>query len=111
MSNLLVISDSEFENEVFLSEKPVLAYFWASWCGPCLLVSPSIAALADSYSDRLKVVKIEVDPNPESVKYCNVEGVPALRLFQGSELIASYEGAIGKQQLQAFIDEHLPTIV
>jgi thioredoxin 1 len=107
MSNVIETTDSDFENEVFTSEKPVLVYFWAGWCGPCRLVSPSISAIADSYSDRLKVVKLEVDPNPNAVKSCQVEGVPALRLFRDRDLLVSHEGAIGKQQLQALIDSHL----
>ena len=85
----------------------VLAYFWASWCGPCRLVSPSINAMAQNYGDRLKVVKLEVDPNPDAVAKCKVEGVPALRLFQDGQVIAKHEGAIGKQQLVSFLEEHL----
>lgn len=107
MSSVIVITDAEFNQEVFDSDKPVLAYFWASWCGPCRLVSPSIDWIANSYSDRLKVVKLEVDPNPESVNKYEVEGVPALRLFKDNQLIASHEGAIAKQQLQTMLDRYL----
>jgi thioredoxin 1 len=107
MSIVIEIADGQFDNEVFNVDKPVLVYFWASWCGPCRLVSPSISWAANNYSDRLKVVKLEVDPSPESVAKCQVEGVPALRLFNNNELIASHEGAIGKQQLQTFLDNHL----
>lgn len=107
-SNVIVIQDSEFETEVLnYTEKPTLAYFWASWCGPCRLVSPSVELVANTYSDRLKVVKLEVDPNPESVKRCQVEGVPALRLFQGEKIIASFEGAITKAKLIEWIEPHL----
>lgn len=107
MSSVIEIRDSSFETTVFNSDKPVLVYFWASWCGPCRLVSPSINSIAETYADRLKVVKLEVDPNPEAVAKCKVEGVPALRLFQGQELLHSHEGAITKPQIQAFLDEHL----
>jgi thioredoxin 1 len=102
-----VITDKEFNQEVFNSDKPVLAYFWAEWCGPCRLVSPSINWAAQTYGDRLKVVKLEVDPNPESVAKYQVEGVPALRLFKDNEVIASHEGAITKQKLQTFLDSNL----
>lgn len=101
------VTDSEFEAAVFKADKPVLVYFWAAWCGPCRLLSPLIKWAADTYSDRLKVVKLEVDPNPDAVSSCQVEGVPALRLFRKTEVIASMEGAIGKQQLQTFLDSHL----
>jgi thioredoxin 1 len=107
MSNVIEITDKDFDDQVFTADKPVLVYFWAGWCGPCRLVSPSIAALADAYGDRLKVVKLEVDPNPEAVKTCQVEGVPAIRLFRERDVLVSHEGAIGKQQLQSLIDGHL----
>ena len=101
------ITDPQFEQEVEEAEKPVLVYFWASWCGPCRLVSPSINAIAASYGDRLKVVKLEIDPSPESVAKCKVEGVPALRLFKNKQIVASHEGAIGKQQIQSMLDSNL----
>lgn len=107
MSKVTVINDSVFEKEVFNIDRPVLVYFWADWCGPCRLVSPSIDWVAQTYSDRLKVVKLEVDPNPDARAFCKVEGVPALRLFKDNELLSSHEGAIGKQQLQSFLDIHL----
>lgn len=103
-NNVLVIQDSEFETEVLKAEKPVLVYFWAGWCGPCRLVSPSIEAVATHYGDRLKVVKLEVDTNPESVKTCKVEGVPALRFFRNQEVVKSHEGAIPKPKLMDWVE-------
>ncbi len=107
MSKVIEIGDAEFDLQVNQTDKPVLVYFWAPWCGPCRLVSPSINWVADNYSDRLKVVKLEVDPNPESRTKCQVEGVPALRLFKDNDIVVSHEGAIGKQQLQTMLDNHL----
>lgn len=107
VSSVTVISDQKFDQEVFEVEKPVLVYFWASWCGPCRLISPSIDWVANTYGERLKVVKLEVDPNPNSVAKCDVKGVPALRIFKDNEIIATHEGAIGKQQLQSFIDTYV----
>ncbi len=107
-ASVLEITDSQFADEVLAARQPVLAYFWASWCGPCRLVSPSVAWAAQTYGDRLKVVKLEVDPNPETVKAYKVEGVPALRLFDAEGAIAwSYEGAIAKPQLQTELDARL----
>lgn len=101
------ITDAEFENQVLQATQPVLLYFWASWCGPCRLVSPSIDSIASTYSDRLKVLKLEVDPNPETVKKYSVEGVPALRLLKDNEVVSSWEGAITKQKIQEMLDSHL----
>jgi thioredoxin 1 len=107
VSKVIEISDSQFKTEVIETNQPVLAYFWAAWCGPCRLTSPSINTIADIYGDRLKVVKLEVDPNPEAVKHCKVEGVPALRLFKEGKIIAEIEGAIGKDKIQNFLDKNL----
>lgn len=103
------IKDENFEQEVLQAQKPVLVYFWAPWCGPCKLMSPAISAAAAKYSDKLKVVKMEVDPNPSSVKKYQVEGVPALRLFQGDQILASSEGVVNKEKLMSLLDKHLNT--
>jgi thioredoxin 1 len=105
--SVLEITDPQFAQEVLDVDQAILVYFWASWCGPCRLVSPSISWAAEEYGDRLKVVKLEIDPNPDAVAHCNVEGVPALRLFKGQKVVASYEGAITKQSLKAFLDAQL----
>ena len=107
MSQVIEITDQEFETEVLKSDKPVLVYLWANWCGPCRLVSPSVNWIAQNYRDRLKVIKMEVDPNPVTVKQYHVEGVPALLLFKNGEVDQSYEGAIGKEKLQEMIENSL----
>lgn len=107
MSSVISITDAEFETEVLKAEQPVLVYFWASWCGPCRLVSPSVDWAAKTYGDRLKVIKMEVDPNPATVKQYHIEGVPALLLFQDGEVTQSLEGAIGKQKLESILENYL----
>lgn len=107
MSKVIEISDSQFENEVIKENQTVLAYFWASWCGPCRLVSPSINWIAENYNDRLKVVKLEIDASPDSVANCKVEGVPAFRVFKQGKIVASYEGAIGKDKLKDFVETNI----
>jgi len=106
-NNVLVIQDSEFDSEVLKAEQPVLVYFWADWCGPCRLISPSIEAIATTYNDQVKVVKMEIDHNPDTVKLCKVEGVPALRLFKGQEIVQSHEGAITKPKLIEWLNTGL----
>jgi thioredoxin 1 len=107
VSSVTVINDAEFESEVLQSDLPVLVYLWAAWCGPCRLVSPSIDWIASNYRDRVKVVKMEIDPNPATVKAYKVEGVPAIRLFKGDALIHSLEGAITKDKLATILDSNL----
>jgi len=107
MSSVLEITDKEFNKEVLEVPGNVLVYFWASWCGPCRLVSPSIQWAADTYGESLKVVKLEVDPNPDTVKQYQVEGVPALRLFKNHKLSSSFEGALSKKQLEDFLNTNL----
>jgi thioredoxin 1 len=104
---VITITDAQFETEVLQAEQPVLVYFWASWCGPCQLMSPMMNLVAATYSDRLKVVKMEVDPNPITVKQYQVEGVPAIRLIKGDQLLASTEGVISKDKLLSLLDQHL----
>ncbi len=107
MSSVTVINDAQFEREVLQADLPVLVYLWAAWCGPCRLVSPSIDWIATNYTDRVKVVKMEIDPNPETVKTYKVEGVPAIRLFKGHDMIHAWEGAITKDKLTTMLDRNL----
>ncbi|TVQ44371.1 MAG: thioredoxin [Gloeocapsa sp. DLM2.Bin57] len=107
MSTVQIIEDSANFQEVIKSEQPVLAYFWASWCGPCRLVSPSIEWVSKEYGDRVIVIKLEIDKNQAAVAHCQVEGVPALRLFKNAAIIATHEGAITKQQLQGFLEPYI----
>jgi thioredoxin 1 len=104
---VITITDADFETEVLKAEQPVLVYFWASWCGPCQLMSPVINVAATKYSDRLKIVKMEIDPNPLTVKQYQVEGVPALRLIKENQLLESTEGVISKDKLLELLDTHL----
>ena len=107
MSSVLTITDADFENEVINASQPVLAYFWAPWCGPCRLMAPIVETLASTYGDRLKIVKLEVDPNPDTVSKYQVEGVPAFRVFRSGELLEAAEGAISKQKLEEFLSPYL----
>jgi thioredoxin 1 len=109
-SSVTIISDPQFSSEVLDAAQPVLVYFWASWCGPCRLMSPAVEAVASEYGERLKVVKMEVDPNPEAVAQCQVEGVPALRLFQDGKVIESTEGAMNRQKLETFLQTSLAAL-
>lgn len=107
MNSVTEITDSQFESEVLKPERLVLIYFWAPWCGPCKLLSPSVNWVAEAYAEKLKVVKMEIDPNPETVARYKIEGVPALVLLRQGEVLAQTEGAIGKQKVEELITAHL----
>ena len=107
MSAVLEISDAQFEAEALVKDQPVLLYFWAPWCGPCRLVAPSVQAVAAAQGDGLKVLKIEVDPNPQTVQKFKVEGVPALVVLRNGEVLDRIEGAITKPRIEAFLAPHL----
>lgn len=104
---VITITDADFETEVLTAEQPVLVYFWASWCGPCQLMSPMINLAAAKYGDRLKIVKMEIDPNPLTVKQYQVEGVPALRLMKGEQILEATEGVISKDKFLSLLAQHL----
>lgn len=107
MGKVQIIADQEFDTVVLQANQPVLVYFWASWCGPCRLMSPVLDGLSASYGDRLKIIKMEVDANPEAVAAYKVEGVPAFRLFIDGELVHTAEGAMAKAKLEEMISTHL----
>lgn len=101
------VTDGSFEQEVLKSNVPVLVDFWAEWCGPCKMVAPLMDQLADEYSDRLKVVKVNVDENQEAPARYGVRGIPTLLLFRDGEILASKVGALSKTHLQQFVDQHV----
>ena len=107
MSAVADIFDREFALEVLEADRPVLVDFWAGWCGPCRLVAPLMDWAAQTYGDRLKVVKMEVDPNPETIALYKVEGIPTLMLFEKGKVLARIEGAVGKPRLEAMLNTHL----
>ena len=101
------IVERDFESAVLESEQPVLVDFWASWCGPCKTVAPTLEALAEEYAGRLNIVKIDVDEAPELAARFGVRGVPTLMLFLGGNVEASKVGAMPRAQLAAFLDANL----
>jgi thioredoxin 1 len=107
MGSPLVIGEAQFEAEVLQAEQPVMVYFWAAWCGPCRLMAPLMERLATSHGDQIKIVKMEIDPNPQVVAKYKVEGVPALRFFRAGDLQSASEGAISLAALEALVNSHL----
>jgi thioredoxin 1 len=100
-------SDATFNNDVIKSTTPVLVDFWAEWCGPCRALSPIIDQLASDYSGKLKVVKLNVDHNPNTAAAHGVRGIPTLILVKGGEVADRIVGAVPKQRLTGLLDTHL----
>jgi thioredoxin 1 len=93
------ISDSEFDSQVLKSQVPVLVDFWAPWCGPCKSIAPVLEEIANEYTGRLVVVKINVDDNPKTPTQYNVRGIPNLVLFKSGKVSEQIVGAVPKDQL------------
>jgi thioredoxin 1 len=106
-ANTLTFTDATFDADVLRSEVPVLVDFWAEWCGPCRMMTPTVDAIANDYVGRLKVGKLNVDDNGGTAMRYNVRGIPTLLLFKGGEIVAQKVGAVGKPDLQALIDAHV----
>ena len=108
MSNgVLEVSNDNFESEVVNSEKPVLVDFWAEWCGPCKQIAPVVEEIADEYSDKLKVCKMDVDANRETAVQFGIRSIPTLLIFKNGEVAGSQIGAVSKQQLLEFIQAEI----
>ncbi|MGI8745055.1 MAG: thioredoxin [Bryobacteraceae bacterium] len=103
----LTFTDSGFDKDVLNSEVPVLVDFWAEWCGPCRMMTPTIDAIASDYDGKAKVGKLNVDENGGTAMRYNVRGIPTLLLFKGGKVVEQKVGAIGKTDVQKMLDGHL----
>jgi thioredoxin 1 len=105
--NTLTFTDATWDKEVLNSEVPVLVDFWAEWCGPCRMMSPTVDAVADAYVGRAKVGKLNVDDNGATGMRYNVRGIPTLLLFKGGKVVEQKVGAVGKADVQKLLDAHV----
>lgn len=97
---MIEVTDENFEKEVLGSHLPVLVDFWAAWCGPCRMVAPIVEELAREYSDKIKVVKLDVDENRATASRYRIMSIPTIMMFENGEVKVQVVGARSKQDLE-----------
>src|SRR3978361_2408670 len=107
MSNAKTVTDSSFDADVLNSEDTIMVDFWAEWCGPCRAVSPILDQIAEEHSDKIKIVKLNVDDNPQIAAKYQITSIPAMKVFRGGEVVKTVIGAKPKPALEADLAEFL----
>jgi thioredoxin 1 len=97
------VSDKSFQVDVLQSKEPVLVDFWAEWCGPCRTVAPVLEEVAGELKGRLKIVKLNVDENPETAAKYGIQSIPTLMIFKNGEMASRQIGAAPKAKIVQWI--------
>jgi thioredoxin 1 len=100
MSHPLHVTDGNFQEEVLNSNVPVLVDFWATWCGPCRMIAPSIEELAKEYEGQAKICKLDVDNNQNTAMNYGIRSIPTILIFKGGNLVDTIIGAVPKKQIE-----------
>ena len=101
------VTDDTFDAEVRQSDIPVVVDFWAEWCGPCKQIGPALEEISTEMDGKVKIVKVNVDENPNAPAQMGVRGIPALFMFKDGEVISNKIGAAPKAALQSWIEDSI----
>jgi thioredoxin 1 len=107
VADIQAVTDADFAKTVLSADKPVVVDFWAEWCGPCRQVQPILNEIADEHGDKITVVKMNVDENPQTPATYRVTGIPTMNVYSGGEVVKSIVGARPKAALLDQLDEFL----
>ena len=108
MSAATAVTTAEFDKEVLQSDQPVLVDFWAVWCGPCRAIAPAVDAVAEEYAGKAKVLKLNVDENPDIAGRYGVMSIPTLMIFKGGSKVGELVGGQNtKQSIGAALAQHV----
>ena len=106
-ANIKELTDMNFEDEVLKAELPTLVDFWAVWGGPCKQIAPTVDALADDYSGRLKVGKMDVENHQLVPQQYHVKSIPTLMIFKGGKVVWQFAGTTSRSKIEAELQKHL----
>ena len=108
MSDTIIkLTDSEFENQVIKSEKPILVDYWAEWCGPCKMIAPILEEVSNEMSDKIIIGKLNVDENSQTPPKYGIRGIPTLMIFKDGNAVGTHVGALSKSDLIQFIENNI----
>jgi thioredoxin 1 len=103
----VAVTDDSFSSDVLESDKPVLVDFWAEWCGPCKMIAPALEEIAEELGEQVRIVKVDIDENPDAPGRYGVRGIPTMILFKNGQVAATQVGAMPKSAIKQWIEREL----